>query len=160
MVNKAKSFTDKQSDIFQQLETPPEEAAFTDGVDLDNVMELRGAMATALKNARRRGITRERVVEEMNRFLPELPKHKRITLRKINAWMAASQEDKEFPARFISAFCAATQCNLPARVIAQTINMDISDPRELMAQEFGEIEIQRAILAKRATQLKNSIGGG
>ena len=158
MAKNQQNFSSVQSELFQQLEQPNCEIEFDECADLDYQAELRGALATALKLARRRGMSRELVVDEMNRLLPELPANKRITKRKLDSWLATSKEDHEFPARFIGAFCAATKCDLPLRIMAHSIRMDLSDPRELMAQEYGEIEIKRALLARQARVLKSRLG--
>ena len=155
-----KKITTNQADIFQQLENDPLNMEQPEGcVDLDIQNELRGAASKSLKLARQQGMSREHVVDEMNRLLPELPKTKQITLRKLNAWLATSKEDSEFPLRFVPAFCAATRTDLLMRVAANAIQKDLSDMRELLAQEFGEIELQRAALARKAKSLKAKFSG-
>lgn len=157
MVKDDKKLTGIQGDIFQQLETPPEERGFGDDLDLDIQAELRAACATALKLARRTGISRETVVDEMNRLMPDLPKAKRVTMRKLNAWQATSNEDYEWPARFIPVFCAATRCDLPLRIMANAIELELADQREMIARQFGEVEIKRALLAQEAKKLKHKL---
>lgn len=149
-------FSGIQADIFQQLEKPSEAAEYSDDFDLDIQAELRGSLATACKIAKRSGLTRERIVDEMNRLMPDLDK--KITKRKLDAWLATSKEDHEFPARFIPAFCAATRCHLPLQTLANTINLELADQRELLAQQYGELEIQRAKLARQSLKLKQQIG--
>jgi hypothetical protein len=88
----------------------------------------------------------------MNLVLPELEKP--ITIRQFYAWTAFSKEYSEFPARFIPAFCAATNCDLPQRVMAQAIQRDLMDAREKAAQMLGENLIEDARLARQRRELK------
>lgn len=159
MVKDEKIFTGIQGNIFSELENRPEDAEYDDSHDLDLQAELRAACAHALKLARRQGITRERVVDEMNRLMPELDKGKQITLRKLNAWMATSKEDSEFPARFLPAFCAATRCYQPLQEMAKALGMDLADQRELIAKQYGELEIEKARIAREVKTLKAKLTG-
>lgn len=149
-----RSFPSIQMDFLQQLENPADPPA---NADLDIHFQLLGAIKTAIADARGRGLSRERIVDRMNLLLPELDKP--ITLRQLNSWTAASKEYSEFPARYLGAFCAATGCDLPARVIAQAIGKDLVDARELAAKRLGENMIETARLARERGQLKSALGG-
>lgn len=144
------SFAGNQGDLFQQLEQPQPEPG-----DLDIHFELLGALTYAIRQCRARGISRERIVDRMNQLMPELDKP--ITLRQLNAWTAASKEYSEFPARFLAAFCAATECDLPARRIVQPIGRDLVDHRGLVAKELVEAEIEAARLKQRARDLRREL---
>ncbi|MCK5772034.1 hypothetical protein [Algiphilus sp.] len=142
-----------QPDLFQQLEepTPPPH------LDLDIGPELLGALHTALRQARTRGLSRERVVDAMNRYLPDLARP--ITLRQLNAWTAASKEFSEFPARYVAAFCVATECDLPMRVLASAIGADLYDAREADARRLGESLIEAARLRREQSDIRRRLGG-
>jgi hypothetical protein len=144
-----KSLTGITGDLFQQLQHDPEPPS---GADLDIQYQLLGAIKTALADARTRGMSREHVVDRMNLLLPELEKP--ITIRQLNAWTAVSKEFSEFPARYLPAFCAATNCDLPQRVMAQAIQRDLIDAREKAAQMLGENLIEDARLARQRRELK------
>lgn len=154
MAKRTEKFTVNQTDIFHDLENSPLEQEY---VDLDITLELRGAVAQALKIAERRGISRQRMVDELNALMPHLNQRK-ITLRKINAWMAQSKEDYPIPAYVIPAICVATQCDLPLRVMANEIGFDLSDQRERLAQELGQAELERVATSKRIRTIKNKLG--
>ncbi|WP_028008661.1 hypothetical protein [Solimonas flava] len=145
-VETADLFTGIQGDFFQRLEDEPQLPA-----DLDIHYELLAALTAALKLARERGMTRSRVVDEMNRLMPEL--RKKITYRQLDAWTAASQEYKEFPARFIPAFCAATRCDLPLRVMAQPLGRVLMDAHEAAAKRIGELRIAGAAIKREERAL-------
>lgn len=145
-------FSSDQADLFQQLAEP---ATPTAPADLDLGPELLGAIHTALRLARGKGISRERVVDAMNRLLPELDR--KITLRQLNAWTATSKEFHEFPARYLPAFCVATDCDLPQRVLAQAVGLDLVDARESAAKALGETQIQIGRLRRQAAALTRSL---
>ncbi len=145
------SFSSDQGDFFQQLaEQPPVDH------DLDIGPELQGAIHTALRLARGRGLSRERIVDAMNQHLPELDK--KITLRQLNAWTAQSKEFSEFPARFVPALCVATDCDLPTRVLAQAIARDLVDAREAAAKQLGEAQVEVGRLRRQISELSRSLG--
>lgn len=150
-----RTFTGVQPDLFQRseaaLSAPP---AY---VDLDVEMELRGAIAQAIREARARGISRERIVDTINRLHPDLTKP--VTLRQLNAWTAASKEYSEFPARYLPAFCAAVECDAPLRVLARALHLDLVDQRALAAQRLGENLIQSAALRHERRTLTSTLGG-
>lgn len=126
--------------------------------DLDIGAELLGAVSTALRLARVDGMSRERVVDAMNALLPE--QDTQITLRQLNCWTARSKEFHEFPARWLPAFCAATGCDLPLRVLAQAIQRDLLDARGLAAAQLGETRIQSARLRRQAQALEKQLSSG
>lgn len=124
--------------------------------DLDIHFELLGAINTALRQARSDGMSRQRIVDAMNTLLPEM-QHP-ITLRQLNAWTAASKEYSEFPARYLPAFCAATDCELPVRVLAQAITHELVDACEFAAKQLGETQIEAARLRRAARALERQLG--
>ena len=145
--------TSDQADLFQRLDEPAQLAPAT--TDLDINPELLGAINTALRNGRPRGLSRERVIDRMNQFLGG----KAVTLRQLNSWTAVSQEYKEFPARYLPAFCAATDCDLPLRVLAQSIARDLVDAREQAALELGASLVETARMRRRQSELRQQLGG-
>jgi hypothetical protein len=149
-----RSLSSDQADLFQRLEQP---ARVSPEADMDLGPELLGAINTALREARARGLSRERVVDEMNRVLPNSTK--RITVRQLNAWTAQSKEFHEFPARYLPAFCVATDCDLPQRVLAQAIGADLVDVRESAALRLGQSLIESARLKREQNTLKRTLGG-
>lgn len=154
VANAKRSFTTKQGDLFQQLDITSRSPAVD--VDLDINLELLGAINTALREAKAHGCGRERVVDRMNDLLPDLPRA--LTLRQLNAWTAVSQEYKEFPARYLPAFCAATDCDLPMRVLVQPIGRGLVDAREIAAARLGKSLVESARLAAEQRDLKKTLG--
>lgn len=154
-VNNKPKFTTKQADLFQQLEQPTELAA---DADLNINLELLGAINTAIRQAKARGLSRDRIVDRMNHHLGGTEQEPILTLRQLNAWTAVSQEYKEFPARYLPAFCAATDCDLPLRVLAHAIKRDLVDNREAAALRLGESLVESARLAREQRDLKRTLG--
>lgn len=140
-----------QIDLFAQSAVPD----IPNAPDLDIYAELRGACAAALKHARSRGLSRERVVERMNLCLPDA---KPITLRQLNAWMADSKEFSEWPYRYIAAFAWACQCDAPLAVAPNAMGYDLVDRRDAAALELGRLNLNKAELQKRERELKRQIG--
>ena len=150
-VGNAPKASQAQGDLFQQLSEPAQAAA-----DLDVHFELLGAISVAIRGAKQRGMGRPEIVSRMNELLPDLERP--ITERQLNAWTSASKEYSEFPARFLAAFCAATDCDLPLRRLCQPIGMDLIDARERVAKRLGENLIEDGRLARERRQLKAALG--
>lgn len=150
------SFTGVQADLFSRLDQEPMRTAGP--VDLGLHDELRGALAGCIRRARTRGISRERLVDELNRLQPQ--RHRRVTLRLVNGWTASSCEAFEMPAGDLGAFCAAVGDLTPLRVICQALGYELVDARGLAAVELGSIVAQRAALARRERELKERITDG
>jgi len=150
------SFTGNQVDIFQQLAKETALEAST-AVDLDIGPELQGAINFGIRESKKRGLSRERIVERMNLCLPDLDKP--ITLRQLNAWTASSKEFSEFPARFLPAFSWACGCTVTIQVLAQAVNHDLVDRREKIALELGQTLVQSANLTRKANDLKKQLTG-
>jgi hypothetical protein len=151
-----KSFTPIQPDLFQQLAEKTALEALT-AQDLDIELELMGAVTHAIREAKKTGHSRERIVERMNLCLPDADE--RITLRQLNAWTAASKEHHQFPARYIPAFCWATQCLQPLLILAQCIGYDLVDHRDQIAAELGNKQVVVARTQREIRQLRGMLGG-
>lgn len=145
-------FSGDQGDLLRQLEAEPEP-----GQDLDIHFELLGAITACLREARNRGLSRERVVERMNELLPEAERP--LTKRQLDAWTANSKEYSEFPARYLPAFCAAVGSPLPLAVLAAAIGRELVDAREAQAKRLGEAQVDAARLKREARQLIHELGG-
>ncbi len=148
---KAKTTSD-QLDLFQQLAEPPEAAP-----DLDIHFELLGALNHAIREGKRRGLSRERVVERMNLALPELEKP--ITLRQLNAWTAASKEYHEFPMRYLPAFCQALESHLPLLALVQALGFELVDARDGVALELGQKLVAQGRLGRDINALRRKLEG-
>lgn len=150
-------FSSIQPDFFQRLERQPELCGRAPtAADLDLGPELLGAINTAIREARSHGLSRERIVDRMNTALPESDKP--ITLRQLNAWTAQSKEYHEFPARYLPAFCAATECDLPLRVLANGLQLELVDRRDLLTQQLGQNLIESARLKREARFVQRQLG--
>jgi hypothetical protein len=149
------NFSTVQRELFQQLDEPTIPAAVGQPVDLDIHLELLGAISSAIRDAKRRGLSRERIVDRMNEVLPDSG----ITVRQLNAWTAQSKEWREFPARYLVAFCFAAECDLPLRIMANALGFDLADRREQVAKELGESLIASARLKRQQSELRQRLGG-
>lgn len=152
--NRRRRFSSEQGDLFQQLREP--EPVGAAAVDLDLGDELRGAISGAIRRARQRGLSRERIVDAMNLRLPELPRP--ITPRQLDAWTAASKEFSEFPLRYIAAFCAAVDDISPLVVVLTSLGLEAVDARDAKALRLGELTVRAAALSREARVLKQELG--
>jgi hypothetical protein len=150
------SFSTIQPDLFQQLAEQDALEALS-AHDLDIGPELMGALNLAIREAKKRGWSRERIVERMNMCLPDMERP--ITLRQLNAWTAASKEFHEFPARYLPALCWATGSIVPLLVLAQAIGHELVDSRDLRAMELGDRLIKHAQLGREIKHLKQTLEG-
>jgi len=146
----AENISTIQGDLFQQLEQPPLYRAES-APDLDIEAELMGALAYCLREAKRHGLSRERVVDRINLCLPE---DKHITLRQLNAWCAASKEHHPLPAKVLPALVWAVGGLVsPVEVITRALGLALLDEEEQIATELGRTVAARAELAIRERQL-------
>lgn len=155
-VSRRRNFSGDQGDLFKRLEAEPEP-----GADLDIHFELLGAITACLREARGRGLSRERIVERMNELLPEAAHddgRPPVTKRQLDAWTANSKEYSEFPARFLPAFCVAVDSAFPLAVLAGAIGRELVDAREAQAKRLGEAQIDAARLKREARQLLKILG--
>lgn len=156
MAKDSQSFTSNQVDIFQRLaEENAIEAA--NASDLDIGCELQGAISRALRDAKKKGLSRERIIERMNLCLPDL--EKQLTLRQLNAWTANSKEFSEFPARYLPAFCWATGCTITIQVLAQAIEHELMDTRERVAMELGQALAEKTLIERKTRLLTRQLTG-
>lgn len=152
-VKAKQKFTSNQGELFQQLRLAP---SSNDGaVDLDINLELLGAINSAIRSAKARGMGRDRIVDRMNQLLPD---GVNVTVRQLNSWTAVSQEYKEFPARYLPAFCAACDSDLPMRALVEPIGRALVDAREIAEAELGRSLVESARLAMRQRELKKTLG--
>ncbi|WP_421793537.1 hypothetical protein [Hydrocarboniphaga effusa] len=149
-------FSSKQTELFSQLENP-NRLDSPNASNLDIHHELMGACHAALKEARERTWTRERVVDRMNQALPE--GEKPITLRKLNSWMADSKEFHDMPARYLPAFCWATGSDEPLRALGHALGLALVDERELAVQRLGDLQVQGFRQRRETAALLKTLGG-
>lgn len=157
MVNRGKSFTGNQPDLFQQVADHTPAHLAENAPDLDIRLELLAGINDALRQAAKHGLSRERVVDRMNACLPE---DKHITLRQFNGWTAASAEDRPFPAEMLPPLIWALRGILtPLEVITGVLGLHVMDEQEAMAKELGDTILTKTRLAQRERMLRNQLGG-
>lgn len=144
MTNRARRSTPNIQQAELGLDIPEHDG---NAPDLDIQFEQRGAIAHAIKHAKRRGWGREQIIDRMNLCLPDLPK--KLTLRQLNAWTADSKEFSEFPARFIPAFCWATHCWLPIETGPHSLGFVLADRDDAEALELGRLQLAEADIRNR-----------
>ena len=154
VVKKQQKITSNQLEMYQQLDE--DEYAPENAPDLDINQQMLGAYDTAIKLAKRIGLSREHVVDRMNLCLPDLAKP--ITLRQLNSWTAASQEYKEMPARYLPAFCWATTCDMPLHVQANAMELTCANAEDQAALELGRLELSEAAIRSQRRILKQQRG--
>jgi len=154
VVKRAQKITTNQLDLYQQADD--DEFAPENAPDLDINQQMLGAYDTAIKLAKRLGLSRARIVERINLCLPELERP--LTLRQLNSWTAASQEYKEMPARYLPAFCWATTCDMPLHVMANSMALTCANADDQAALELGRLELSAAAITAQRRILKQQRG--
>jgi len=155
VAKRPRTFSPEQVELFLRLESPAIETA--NAADLDIGPELLGAVHEALRDARGRGLSRERIVDRMNAALPELERP--ITPRQAYAWTAQSKEFHELPARYVPALCWALGSDLPLRVLANALGYELVDRRDAAALRLGQLSVTRAQLTREERALREQLGG-
>lgn len=146
-------FTPNQGALFPTLDQPWDAG---DAPTLDLGAELLGALCGALREARDRGLSRERIVDRMNLCLAP---DQHVTLRQLNLWTAPSADGKRFPAEYLAAFCWATGSMAPFAVLLAPIHHEPIDRRDQLAVELGRAEVEAARLRRAAGELRKRLGG-
>ena len=140
-----------QADLFQQLaEKTAIEAK--DAPFLDINLELMGGINKAIREARVQGMGREHIADRMNLCLAE---DDQVTSRQLNAWTATSKEHHNFPARYLPAFCWATQCMHPLIMLVQCLGYELVDGRDQLAAELGNKLLAEAKNRREIKQLQS-----
>jgi len=98
--------------------------------DIDR--QLRGAVSEALKHC---PLSRWQVAARMS----EMTGHE-ITKAMLDSWTAESKEDHRFPAIFLPAFCEATGCSEPLKMMGKLVGMFILPGPEALRAEIRRFE--------------------
>jgi len=152
-----KKITTIQPDLFQQLSDHEPEYLSGNAPDLDIEYEFMGAVKYALREAKKVGLSRERIVERMNLCFADEVFH--ISKRQLDAWCANSKEYHHFPAIYLDAFIWATGGIVsPMKVLVGALGMHLIDKNELLAAELGKTAIKRAEAAKTEKWIKRKLG--
>ena len=156
MENNDPKFTSIQPDLFQRLDQREPEYLSANAPDLYIEPEFMGAVAYALREAKKHGLSRERIVERMNLCLPE---EQHITKRQLDAWCAQSKEHNPFPAKYLPAFIWAVRGIVsPIEVITRALGLVVLDEQEQLAAELGRAAMAKAEAAKRERTIKQKLG--
>jgi len=140
-----------QTDLFQRFDSVPDYLA-ENAPDLDIEQEFMGAIKYCLRQAKKHGLSRDRIVERMNLCLPE---SLHITKRQLDAWCAESKEYHLFPAIYVPAFIWAVRGLLHAiTVIAESIDLVVLDRQEQLAVQLGKAVIDKTNAAKTERTIK------
>lgn len=157
MAKRRKDFASIQPDLFQQVEEHTPAMRAENAPDLYIELEFMGAVAYALREAKKRGLGRDRVVDRMNLCLPE---DEKITKRQLDAWCAQSKEHHPFPVQYLPAFCWAVGGIIaPIEIITRALGLHVLDEQEWLATELGKTLVEKTQLARREQQLKRQLEG-
>lgn len=141
MANNDENFSSKQPDLFQQLGNHEPEYLSDNAPDLDIEQEFMGQIKFVLRTAKKRGLTRERIVDRMNLCLPDALQ---VTKRQLDSWCAESKEYHLFPAIYLPAFIWSVRGVItPLEVLTSVLGLVVLDEHEQLAAELG-----RSVLTK------------
>lgn len=154
-VKSQQSFSTNQGFLFPEVEPVPV-IQRPNAPDLTIAANLRGRIDAAMRRAKGRGISRDRIADRMNLALPGLDRP--ITKRVVDSWMADSKEFHRLPAEFVPAFCWAVEDDGAAEVIVQAIGMEMIDAHQAAAKALGEAHAQIAQLRRQIGALTRRLG--
>ena len=147
--------SEQQPDLFDLITDEPEYLS-ANAPDLDLEDEFRAALKFCERQAKKHGLSRERILARINLCLPE---DRAITIRQLNGWMAASAEDRPFPAWILPAYIWAVRGIVsPIEILAHAIGLRVLDENEALAAELGETVLNKARIASKERALKNKLG--
>lgn len=149
-VKAQRNFSTNQGDLFARMEEPPV-VHRANAPDLTIAAELRGSIDAAMRRARSRGISRERIADRMNLALPGIDRP--ITKRQVDSWMADSKEFHRLPAEWLPAFCWAVEDESPAEVVVRALGNEMVDAREVAAKALGDAHVEIASLRRKVGEL-------
>jgi len=151
------SFTSKpadQGDLFMRLSNHEPDYLAANAPELDIEQEFMGAIKHTLRTARKHGLSRDRIVDRMNLCLPE---DLYVTKRQIDAWCAASQEYKHFPAIYLAPFIWAVGGIVsPLEVITRVLGLHVIDEHEQMAAELGRTTLIKVQANNKERDIKKA----
>lgn len=146
--------TSNQPDLFDLVTGEPEYLS-ANAPDLDLEDEFRAALKFCERQAKKHGLSRERILERINMCFPE---RDNFTLRQLNGWMATSAEDRPFPAWILPAYIWAVRgIVVPMEILSNAIGLRLLDENEALAAELGETVLNKARIAKQERVLKNRL---
>jgi hypothetical protein len=145
-----RDFSSDQGELFAQMEEPPV-VHRANAPDLTIAAELRGSIDAAMRRAKARGISRDRIADRMNLALPGIDRL--ITKRQVDSWMADSKEFHRLPAEWLPAFCWAVEDEGAAKVIVHALGNEMVDAREVAAKALGDAHVQIAALRRKVGEL-------
>lgn len=117
------------------------------GPSVDIVPRLKAAMVHGLAESR---LSREQVVERMNRLLAEAGVNVAITKASLDKWVSLSSPGHLIPLRLLPAFCQVVETTAPLAVLAAPLGAVIAGPREQRLMELGRAQL----LAKQARKTR------
>lgn len=152
MENNDKKITSNQGDLFQQLAEHEPDYLSDNAPELDIEQEFMGQIKYALRQSKKRGLSRERIIERMNLCLPE---ELHITKRQLDAWCAESKEYHHFPAIYLPAFIWAVRGVLrPLEVLTGALDLVVLDEHEQEIVELGRAHLTQVQASKTARLIK------
>jgi len=150
--NNDKKITTIQPDLFQQLGNQEPDYLSENAPDLDIEQEFMGQVKYVLRQSKKRGLSRDRIIERMNLCLPE---ELHITKRQLDAWCAESKEYHHFPAIYLPAFIWAVRGVLtPIEVLTGALDLVVLDEQEQLAAELGRSMLTKVQASKTERLIK------
>jgi hypothetical protein len=132
MVKLKQKIDPRQASLFDVLKKYQEEHMSRPAGSFDIDRQLRGTVSEALKHC---PLSRWQVAGRMS----ELTGYE-ITKAMLDSWTAESKEDHRFPAIFLPAFCEATGCIDPLKMMGKLVGMFILPGPEALRAEIHRIE--------------------
>lgn len=148
MANRKQRIDTRQAslfDILQNLQVAANASPAAGSFDIDS--QFRAAISEALKQC---SLSRWQVAARMSELTGC-----EITKAMLDSWTAESKEGHRFPAIFLPAFCEATGCSEPLKLLGRLVGVFILPGPEALRAEIQKIEeeINRKQAEKRKRQM-------
>ncbi|MCB2186985.1 MAG: hypothetical protein KQJ78_11245 [Deltaproteobacteria bacterium] len=115
------------------------------GPSLDVVPRLKRVMAAALRESR---LSREQVVDAMNRTLEAEGLGLRVTINSLEKWVAPSQ-GHVIPLPALPVFCRVLDTSEPLSVLAAPLGAFVAGERERQLMLLGEAQVEAKQVARK-----------
>ena len=127
------------------------------GPSLNPASRIKCAMREAIKKS---GKSRDEICDRLNAIAASeglrLGRSDKVTLSLLDAWVAESKSHI-IPVTILPAFCKATRCDLPIRILASSLGLDLVDEREAKILTLAKLDLELKKISRRKRHLQQEI---
>ncbi|OQX50296.1 hypothetical protein B5M47_03965 [candidate division CPR3 bacterium 4484_211] len=120
---------------------------------LNPVSKVKAAIKQAIKGC---GLSREQIVDEMNRLAKIENIHVKVSLSLLDKWVA-QEATHIIPWKVLPIFCRVTGSILPLQALVAPLGATVITGKDLKLLEWAKVEIKRRELSRKTRQLLEEI---